>query len=181
MAAPQRSLRDLSGSWSQNKDLSSDVSPVLQIQGFNSLLISAVKRAPINLSITQHSDDEILIEQSTTAGIPAVKEEWYPPASSKGSWGEWRENEDSFLGKVRSRSRWVKVGQLDGKGDAWLIEGLSKDEEVVEADVQAFGGTEWKARQVWRMDGEGRFVRRVVTTGNDGRREETVLVYDLKG
>jgi hypothetical protein len=177
MPSHDKSLHNLSGKWSQSKKLSSDVSPVLEIQGFNTLLIKAVVHAPINLSIRQESDEEIYIDQSTTASIPAVKEEWFPPRS--GAWAEWRQNKDAFLGTVRSRSRWVKVREFEG--DAWLVDGLEKDEQVVEAEVQAVGGTEWKASQVWRMDGEGRFVRRVVTVGKDGRREETSLVYEVQG
>ena len=72
----QKDLKALGGKWSMNKDLSSDVSPVLEIQGFNAVMRKAVSYAPVNLSISQPSDSEIQIKQSTTANIPAIDEEW---------------------------------------------------------------------------------------------------------
>ncbi|TKA72659.1 hypothetical protein B0A55_07241 [Friedmanniomyces simplex] len=169
MSAP-KSLHDLSGKWSMNRDLSTDVSPVLEIQGFNALIRKAVTYAPVNLTITQKGDGEIHIDQTTTASMPAVKEEWYPKDH------EWRETKDSFLGKVRSRSRWTKAVELE-KG--FLTEGLGGEDEVIESEVEALEGTEWRAVQVWMFE-EEKFVRRVVTTGKGGEKAETRLVYDFK-
>ncbi|KAK5687121.1 hypothetical protein LTS10_001258 [Elasticomyces elasticus] len=165
-----RTLHDLSGKWSMNRIKSSDVSPVLEIQGFNALIRKAVSYAPVNLKVTQHGDDEIHIDQTTTASIPAVKEEWYPKDH------EWRETKDSFLGRMKSRSRWAKVSELE---QGFLTEGLGGEDEVIESEVEALDGTEWKATQVWLMEG-GRFVRRVVTTGKGGEKAETRLVYDFE-
>ena len=170
---PQKSLHDLTGKWSMSRELSSDVSPVLEIQGFNALIRKAVSYAPVKLKVTQHGDDEIHIDQSTTASIPAVKEEWYPKDQ------EWRETKDAFLGKVKSRSRWVKVEELEGR-EAFLTQGLNADDEVIESEVEGLGSTPWEAVQVWMMEGE-RFVRRVVTTGKEGKQAETRLVYEFEG
>jgi len=152
--------------------LTTDVSPVLKIQGFNALTRTAASKAPITLSITQSSSpSEIHIKQSTTASIPAVNEEWYPDDN------EWRETKDSFLGKVKSRSRWCRVSEVEG-GGGFLTEGLQGEEEVVEAVVEGLGSTPWKATQVWCFEAE-RFVRRVVTEGEGGERAETRLIYEL--
>ena len=166
-----KTLKDLNGKWSMNKDLSSDVSPVLEIQGFNSLIIKAVSSAPVNLSISQQGDKEIHIDQSTTASIPALKEEWYP------SDHEWREQKDSFLGKVRSRSRWAKASELE---DGFLKEGLGNDGETIEAEVESLESG-WKAMQAWSVE-DGRLVRRVITEGDKGPgKAKTKLVYDFQG
>jgi len=170
--ASTKSLKDLAGKWHMNRDLSSDVSPVLQIQGFNALIRKAVSFALVNLTVAQNDDSsEIRIKQSTTANIPAVQEEWYPRDH------EWRETKDALMGKVKSRSRWVEVNELD-HSEAFLKEGLDSGTEVVEAEVESLENG-WRAMQVWRMEGE-RFVRHVVTTKGE-QRAETKLVYDFEG
>lgn len=164
------SLKNLTGKYHQSKAKSSDVSPVLQLQGFNKLLAATVSKAPINIDITQKNDNEVQIKQSTTASIPAITEEWIH------DW-EWREFGDAFLGKVRSRSRWRKAAEL---GDEFLKEGVNGQEELVEAEVESLE-KDWKAQQAWVVEGSDEFVRRVVTTikGGDGR-VETRLVYELQ-
>ncbi|KAK3071350.1 hypothetical protein LTR53_008785 [Teratosphaeriaceae sp. CCFEE 6253] len=153
----QKSLHDLAGKWSMSRDLSSDVSPVLEIQGFNALIRQAVSYAPVNLAVTQSDDGSIHIAQSTTASIPAVKEEWYPRDPDSG----WRETKDAFLGKVRSRSRWVRVSELQGR-ESFFTEGLGEGDEVIESEVAGLGSTEWKAVQTrrqrlgWYMSTRGR-------------------------
>lgn len=166
-----KNLKDLNGKWSMNKDLSSDVSPVLEIQGINAMMRKAVGFAPVNLDVKQPSADEIHIKQSTTANIPAIDEEWYPGDH------EWREQNDKLLGKVRSRSRWANVSELQGF-DGFLLKDLKGEDEVIQADVESQDG-DWKAVQVWCFEGQN-FVRRVLTTGG-GKRAETKLIYDFKG
>lgn len=157
---------------------SSDPSPVLELQGFNKLIRATASKAPITLHITHKGRSEYYIKQSTTASIPAVNEEWCPEDPNY----EWRENKDPFLGKVRSRARWVKVAQVEGQGKEFLTEGLGEGDEVIEAEVEGLGDVDWRARQVWCFEGE-KFVRRVVTTkceGGDGA-VETRLVYEYLG
>lgn len=155
--------------------LSSDVTEVLKVQGFNALFRKAVSYAPVSLNITQKGESEIYINQSTTASIPAVKEEWYPADH------EWREQKDAVFGKLKSRSRWVKISELqNGGAEAFLIDGLDGGEEVIEAEVESLDDG-WRAVQVWLFE-HGRFVRRVVTTREGGeRRVETKLVYEFVG
>jgi len=166
--APRKSLKDLSGKWSMNRDLSTDVDPVLKLQGFNIMMRKAISVAPVNLNIKQPSDNEIHIEQSTTAAVLAViKEEWYF------DW-ESRDQKDAFLGKVKSKSRWTTAKEIK---DGFLTGELDPEEEIIEAEVESYDYG-WKARQVWTFEGE-HFVRRVVTTKGE-ERVESVLIYQPK-
>ncbi|RMY51702.1 hypothetical protein D0863_14500 [Hortaea werneckii] len=180
-----KSLTNLSGKWKQSKPLTSDIAPVLEIQGFNALMRKAILAAPVHLSIDQKSKSEIVIEQSTSASLPGIREVWFPPTDGKLS--EWIDSEDKLMGKVRSRSGWFSVRELkEGKEtEGFLVEGLQEEveEKVVWAEVESLAAKKaWKAVQVWRMEG-GRFVRRVVTTGagGEGGKAETVLVYEFEG
>jgi hypothetical protein len=47
------SLKDLSGKWSMNKKLSSDPSPVLELQGGGAFIRKAASHAPISLTVRQ--------------------------------------------------------------------------------------------------------------------------------
>ncbi|RMY97779.1 hypothetical protein D0860_08606 [Hortaea werneckii] len=179
-----KSLTNLSGKWKQSKPLTSDIAPVLEIQGFNALMRKAILAAPVHLSIDQKSESEIVIEQSTSASLPGIREVWFPPTDGKFS--EWIESEDKLMGKVRSRSGWFSVGELKegSETEGFLVEGLQEvEEKVIWAEVESLAAKKaWKAVQVWRMEG-GRFVRRVVTTGTggEGGKAETVLVYEFEG
>lgn len=153
-----------------SKSLSSDVTPVLELQGFNVMLRKAIPHAPVYLEISQKGSNEYHIDQTTTASIPAIKEEWYL------DW-EWREQKDAILGKVKSRSRWIKVSELENAA-GFLTDGLKGDDQAVEAIVESLGNG-WDARQIWRIE-EGRFVRRVITS-KDGKDVETNLVYEFDG
>lgn len=168
------SLKDFSGSWHMSKDLSDDVAPVLAIQGFNSLTRSAISKAPVNITVTNKSPDEVEIKQTTTASIPGVTEQWMH------DW-EWREFDDKLFGKLKSRSRWVK-GSVAGGAEQFLKEGVKEagiggEDELVEAEVQGLEGG-WMAKQVWYFEGE-KFVRRVVTS-KEKEKAETKLVYEKK-
>lgn len=176
MSSSTKSLDNLVGKWKMTSD-SSDPSPVLELQGFGRLIRATASKAPITLHITQKGRSEYHIKQSTTASIPAVQEEWYPEDSSH----SWRENNDSFLGKVKSRSKWSKAGEVNGEGKDFLVQGLGDGDEVVEAEVEGLGDVAWRATQVWTFEGK-RFVRRVVTTKNGGEgKVETRLVYEFLG
>lgn len=155
-----------------SKTDSSGIPDVLEIQGFGIMMRKAVSVAPINLSIRQHGNEEIFIDQTTTASIPAINEEWYPGDH------KWREQDDKVMGKVKSRAHWAKVSELEDT-DAQLVKGLSDDDEIIEAEVESLGATVWKARQVWCFESE-RFVRRVFVTGKNGDTAFSRLVYDFE-
>lgn len=59
-----KSLKDLSGKWTMNRDLSSDVTETLKIQGFGLVMRKAAGVAPVTLEVEQ-SENEIRIKQST--------------------------------------------------------------------------------------------------------------------
>ncbi|KAI7258829.1 hypothetical protein KC345_g10463 [Hortaea werneckii] len=82
-----KSLTNLSGKWKQSKPLTSDIAPVLEIQGFNALMRKAILAAPVHLAIDQKSESEIVIEQSISASLPGIREVWYPPSASSGEVG----------------------------------------------------------------------------------------------
>lgn len=188
----------------QNKDLSDNIDAVLQLvrlynspatslishtdpttpnkQGFNPLSRSAISRAPVYLSVSQHEQDgtsHIDIDQSTTASIPATAERWAL------DWQD-REHDDPVFGKLKSRSRWISASEVDSGEDGDFLKGsLAEGEEgekVVEAVVVSDAGG-WDAHQVWGFEARGggrRFVRRVVVRkGDQGHR--VCLVYDWAG
>ena len=92
-----------------SKSASSDPAPVLELQGVNAFIRKAASSAPVSLDITQKGTEEYFIKQSTTASIPGISEEWYPSRPEK-----WVEGSDQLLGKSRSRSKWGRVGELEG-------------------------------------------------------------------
>jgi len=170
-----KSLKDLSGKWTMNRDLSSDVTETLKIQGFGLVMRKAAGVAPVTLEVEQ-SENEIRIKQSTgttAVSIPAVQEMWTL------DW-EMRKQDDAFLGKVRSKSRWTTAEKVKEAHSGYLSEGLSGgDSELIESYVESAESDGWKATQIWTMEGE-QFVRRVVTSKGD-ECAETLLVYDYKG
>lgn len=143
---------------------SDDVSPVLALQGFGRLMRYAMSNAPVWVAITQKSDNEVEIKQTTTANIPGVTEQWIH------DW-EWREFDDKLFKKIKSRSKWVKAKDVE---DEWLREGLDPEDDVVEAE-NGPPDQLWMAHQVWRIEGE-RFVRRVVTSKGD-EKVQIRLIY----
>lgn len=71
-----KTLKSLAGKWTMSGSESSGIPDVLEIQGFGIMMRKAVSVAPIYLSIKQNGAQEIFIDQTTTASIPAIKEEW---------------------------------------------------------------------------------------------------------
>lgn len=58
------SLKNLSGKWTMNRELSSDVIETLKIQGFGLVMRKAAGAAPVTLDV-QQTENEIRIKQST--------------------------------------------------------------------------------------------------------------------
>lgn len=117
----------------------------LSKQGFNTVMRTAIAHAPVYLHITQSKDgdsDKYRIDQSTTANIPAVKEEWITDF-------EFRESKDPVMGRVRAKARWSeprKIEDADFLADVpggWFDEGKQQVEAFVESPQ---GG--WTAHQV---------------------------------
>lgn len=92
------------------------------------------------------------------------------------------EHDDHIFGKVKGRSRWVKVAEVEDprlkKG--WLPETL--EDETVESNVTSVGNG-WVAKQVWgfqEKNGKRHYARNVVVTKGKDRKEAT-LFYDYVG
>jgi hypothetical protein len=169
-----------------SKTLSSDVSPVLAIQGHSALVRKAIAYAPIQLLIKQTAS-EIKIQQYTTAGFPAINECAYklpmepgPLLISLAVWTcDWQERieQNMFTGRLCTKSRWIQASDIN---DKFLSHSASSpEEELIEAHAESLD-KKWKARQIWSVDDAGRFIRRVKVT--KGKEEAcVVLVYEKKG
>lgn len=102
----------------------------------------AVSKAPVYLDIVQSTEgpnSKYKIDQSTTAHIPAVKEEWIT------DW-EFREQKDPVMGRVRSKARLIELGGLEDSDfleGSWLDEGKQQVDAFVESVESG-----WTAHQV---------------------------------
>ena len=112
---------------------------------------TAIAYSPVYLSISQTkegSNTKYTIEQSTTADIPGVNEEWTT------DW-QFRTSEDPVMSEVQAKARWSKPGNVDDSdylAGGWLDEG----EEQIEAVVESFVGG-WTAHQVCGCRGDRSF------------------------
>ena len=102
----------------------------------------AISHAPVYLDVTQSkegSHTRYKINQSTTANIPAVNEDWIT------DW-QFRDQKDPVMGQVASKARWIESGSLENSdffAGSWLDESTGHVEAVVES---VEGG--WTAHQV---------------------------------
>lgn len=174
MAAPSnKTLHNIAGRWTLNKDLSDPFAPVLELEGVNGLIREVASHTSVHLKITQSSSDEIHLQQSATgASIPAVTEDWIL------DW-QWREGKDPLFGDMKGRARWIEkeeapAGEWDDADDGLIMqaEGKKPDEE--------WGGTHyWGFEQV---NGERRYTRRIYIVNNKTReRMDVRMVYDFDG
>ena len=94
----------------------------------------------------------------------------------------WTEKENWIWGKVKGRSRYTKLGNVE---DGYLREGWERDGkgEVVEGYVESLTDG-WSARQVWGfavVEGERRHVRRILARKKGWEDRRIRIVYDWKG
>ena len=174
MAAPsEKTLENLAGKWKLNKNLSSNISPTLELQGVNFLMRKGISAAPITIAIKQPEKDRIEVAQSVSAAsIPGTTEHYQL------DW-EWRENKDPFFGGMKGRARWIEKSEIDegNKDGKW------DDEKLIQAVSEKVDGS-WKAVHVWGFEeiaGERKQTRRVVTTDKNGKAEKVIMVYDWAG
>ncbi|CAF9910583.1 hypothetical protein IMSHALPRED_009244 [Imshaugia aleurites] len=179
-APPERTLQDLNGVWTMNKSLSDDYDRILEMQGVSWFLRKAISYATITLTITQYVDEtadkrtHIDIAQVATGGVGRTNENRTLDYA-------WREHEDKIFGKVKGRSRWIKLKDVDD--DDFLKTGYDDMEgEHVQALAESIGNG-WTADQVWgfeEVEGKRHYVRHtVVRKGDDWKQAR--LVYDYKG
>lgn len=178
MAAPEsKTLQSLGGKWTLNKDLSDDFSPVLALQGTNTMIRKAVGVASVHLKVTHDTPDIIHMENTATAaGIPGTKEDYQLDY-------QWRTSQDPFFGEVEGRSRWIT--QADAKANGAEGEWLEGDSDG--KLIQAVGkkpDDAWIATHLWgfeNVEGARRHTRRVKVTSRDGEEVKVRMVYDFDG
>ncbi|KAF6240176.1 hypothetical protein HO173_001786 [Letharia columbiana] len=179
-APPERTIQDLNGVWTMNKSLSDDYDRILQMQGVSWFLRKAISYATITLTINQYVDDtaekytHIDIAQVATGGVGATQEKRLLDFT-------WREHQDRIFGKVKGKSRWIKLADIDE--DDFLKTGYDDMEgEHVQALAESLDNG-WTADQVWgfeQVDGKRHHVRHVIVRKGDDWKQAR-LVYDYRG
>ncbi|KAH9827720.1 hypothetical protein Tdes44962_MAKER09667 [Teratosphaeria destructans] len=178
MAADKKSMLDLTGPWKLNKELSTDATAAMDIQGIGFLTRKAVelaaKLAPFRIKVEQKGKEELIITYALMANLPAIKEELRPLKA------DWEEKKDPMVGRVRLRSHWTTTAELKGKGaEVFLTEGLADDETILEAEIESLEKG-FKMDQLWLMEGD-RLVKRDLTISGEGKKAETRFVYEFEG
>ncbi|MCJ1272617.1 hypothetical protein MMC21_000403 [Puttea exsequens] len=176
-APPEKTLKDLNGKWVMNKTLSDDTDYILQMQGVGWFLRKAISLATITLTITEYIKDDsthVDISQVATGGVGGTTEkrilDW-----------TYRDHEDRIFGKIKGKSRWVKLADVDD--DKFLKEGYDDmDGEHIQGYVESYNNG-WTADQVWgfqEIDGKRYHVRHVVVRKGDDWKQAR-LVYNFQG
>ncbi|KAJ5948185.1 hypothetical protein N7466_001200 [Penicillium verhagenii] len=178
MAAPSEiTVRNLSGRWNSNSELSDDVTPLMELQGVPWIVRSMLSRASISVTLTQSIDAETgvsRVDSSQTSMGQVVEEarvlDWEP-----------RDQSHLIFGNMTVRSRFSAPNDVEaalrdrsGSGEPdW-------DGEVIEIEVRTVG---WTSITVWGftiIDGTRRYIRR--TIARKGEEEKIIqLVYDWAG
>ncbi|KJZ72334.1 hypothetical protein HIM_08260 [Hirsutella minnesotensis 3608] len=182
MAAPaNKTIKDLSGKWVLNKNLSDNPDKGLSLQGIGYLTRKAMGLASVTIVIKQY---EGAPTPPSTAGGTVTRidiEQSAGPSTTKDdrclddlprSYSHW------LFGDVEGRSRWAKVADID---DAYLKKGWEGDELVL--SHLSNKGSGWEAYQVQGfqvISGERRYCRNVVIT-KGSERAEFRFVYDFSG
>ena len=102
----------------------------------------AIALAPVYLHISQSKEGSRIkykIDQTTTANIPAVNEEWIT------DW-TFRTSKDPVMGEVKAKARWTSPGHVedaDFLAGGWIDEGNEQIEAFVESEKDG-----WTAHQV---------------------------------
>lgn len=176
MAAPkEKTLQNLAGSWTLNKDLSDDFCPVLEMQGVNVLIRKAIVVASVHLKISQPSEQELRMEQTATAAaIPGTTEEYIL------DW-EWRSNHDAFFGEIEGRSRWTTQSEAKNAGAEGDWPEQDSNGKLIQATGKKPDGA-WTATHLWgfeQVSGQRRHTRRVKVVDKDGKELSVRMVYDF--
>ncbi|KHN93857.1 uncharacterized protein MAM_08279 [Metarhizium album ARSEF 1941] len=183
MAAPaDKTLKNLNGQWTVNKELSESTDAALTIQGIGYLIRTGISYATVSIGVNQYeappkppneSADifvHIDIEQSAS-GLANTQE-------NRCLDNTYREHSDRLFGHVRGRSTWLAPDEIE---DAYLKNGwdAEADGKLIFSHVESLDAG-WTATQVWgfqQVNGERRYCRNIVVAKND-ERAEFRLVYD---
>ena len=175
---PEITIQALSGSYTLNRTLSDSSQQVLKMQSVGFLVRQAV--AYSNITITLHQYKHAITGlshldqyQTSTGGIKNFEDrimDW-----------EWTVKENWIWGKVKGRSRYVKLAEIE---DAWLREGWEDAKgEVVEGWVEGVKDG-WSAWQVWgfaEVDGQRRHVRKILGRREGWKEQRIRMIYEWKG
>ncbi|KAI0734499.1 hypothetical protein C8Q72DRAFT_806515 [Fomitopsis betulina] len=184
MAVPsEMSVLNTTGKYIMSKQLSDDTDELLRLQGLGWLKRRIIKMGTLYLTIKHYTDDvgveRIDILQSLS-GLSDTDEDRILDWTA-------RAHEDDTFGKVSSKSRRVKVEQVQND---WLKNGWTPDTDehglvFTRAESKAEeNGVNWQADQTWGFEvinGERRYVRHVSFQGPKGEKLNLRLVYDYKG
>ncbi|KAG7008585.1 hypothetical protein G7Y79_00005g017260 [Physcia stellaris] len=172
-APPRKTLHNIAGRWTLNKDLSDPFEPVLKLQGVNGFIRKLASHTSVHLNITQPTPNEIHLQQTATgASIPAVTEDWIL------DW-QWRDGKDPLFGDMTGRARWIKKEEAP-EGD-WedCDDGLIMQAEGKKPD------DEWGGTHYWGFEyvgGERRYTRRIYMVNNKTTEKMNVrMVYNFDG
>ncbi|KAF4510563.1 hypothetical protein G6O67_002440 [Ophiocordyceps sinensis] len=209
MAAPaSKTLKDLNGKWSMNKQLSDSTDAGLAIQGIGYLTRKAIGLASISLTVKEYEGPakEQAKQPSTKEHEGPAEEQATQPSGPAGDgpfthidiWqsaagltsteelrcldDHARPHSDWLFGAVEGRSRWARLADVGDEylGAGWLTTGDGNDDDVVFNHVVSMGNG-WTATQVWGFQdvgGERRHCRNVVIE-KGAQRAEFRLVYDF--
>ncbi|KAK5135385.1 hypothetical protein LTR08_005327 [Meristemomyces frigidus] len=167
---------NLTGTYTLNAKLSDSSQSVLKMQNISWVVRQAVAYSTVTITLKQYTNDKGVVkldqDQVSTGGTRNREERVLD--------GEWRESENKIWGKVKGRTRWVKLADVE---DDYLKQGWdSTDGDFIESLVESATDT-WTALQLYgfaEVEGARRHVRKVVAKkGNTVERIR--LIYDWKG
>lgn len=170
--------RNLTGIYTLNRHLSDSSQTVLKMQNIGWVIRQAVAYSTVTVTLQQYTDSEgqnhLDQEQLSTGGIKNFEDrimDW-----------ETTDKENWIWGKVKGRSRYVKLSEVE---DEYLKEGWEDgpEGEVVEGFVENTKDG-WDARQIWGfaiVEGERKHVRRILARRPGWKEERIRMVYDWKG
>ncbi|KAF2013082.1 hypothetical protein BU24DRAFT_425642 [Aaosphaeria arxii CBS 175.79] len=176
-APPEKTVRDINGSWLLNKALSGSTEKLMALQGVSWLMRKAILLAEITICIDQHGsgpDTTIILENKANFGIKATTE------TRKLDWVT-AYHKDSIWGEVYGRSKFVSAAEVSQ--DATLM-GLFQHfemevQDIVYSEAGATSGT-WNSQMVWAFEtiSETRYFVRNTRVSKAADEEFARIVYD---
>ncbi|KAK1142531.1 hypothetical protein N8T08_007505 [Aspergillus melleus] len=187
MAAPADiTIKNLSGEWTMDKNVSDPTEPLLVLQGMGWMLRKALNMATITLQVHSHADStdpkllQVDIDQVVTGGIKGTSEH------RTTDWTK-REHEDHIFGRVEGQSRLFRgVKGEDGKVRPNVDIQTKTDDETVKkflrGEVLADGSTTEgflvDAEGEEYGEGEGLWLQSFVNNLNNGWTAEQIWGFE---
>jgi len=182
-APPSKTLKDLNGTYTMNKELSGDTNAILMLQGVGWVTRKAIGYATITLEVKQYTDDDGIVRidiGQTASGLPGTTEHRVFNWEAAG-------HTDRIFGTVVGRSRTVKLADIEEEFGSKDVEYLGHDMEPAEEYIQSYVISEegkWIANQIWGfqvINGVRYYCRNVVvsSTKKNGGVQKATLVYNF--